>query len=56
MKVEEAIMRDRVAQEAIRKKELEEITTLLEQLGLVSKRVKMGPTMNAHKFIHYEGI
>ena len=40
---EEAFMRDIEAQEAIHKKELEEIITSLEQLGLVSKRVKVGP-------------
>ena len=44
MEAEEAIMRDRETQEAILKKELEEITTILEQLALVLlKRVKVGP-------------
>ena len=47
-------MIDREAQDAIHKKELEEITTLLEQLALVSKESESGPTMNAHEFINYE--
>jgi hypothetical protein len=33
---------------------LEEITTLMEQLALVSKESESGPTMNAHEFINYE--
>ena len=47
-------MIDREAQDAIHKQELEEITTLLEQLALVSKESESGPTMNAHEFINYE--
>ena len=47
-------MRDKEAHEAIEKKELEEVTTLLEQLALVSTRNKTGPTMNAQEFINYE--
>ena len=33
---------------------MENITTVLEQLALVSKESECGPTMNAHEFIHYE--
>ena len=54
MEVEEAITKVREAHEAIQMKELEEITTLLEQLALVSKESETGPTMNAHDFINYE--
>ena len=39
---------------AIQNKKLEEITTLLEQLALVSKESESGPTTNAHEFINYE--
>ena len=54
MEVEEAIMRDRETHEAIHRKELEEITTILEQLALVSKESESGPIINAHEFINYE--
>ena len=54
MKVEEVVMRGRKAYEAIHKKELVEIITLLEQLTLISKESESGPTMNAHEFINYE--
>ena len=47
-------MRDREAQDAIQKKVLEEITTILEQLALVSKESESGAIMNAHEFIKYE--
>ena len=47
-------MRDREAKEAIHKKELEEITTLLEQHALVSKECESGPTMNALSSSNYE--
>ena len=33
---------------------MEEITTLMEQLALVSKESGSGPTTNAHEFINYE--
>ena len=49
-----AITIDREAQDAIHKKELEEITTLLEQLALVFKESESRPTMNAHEFINHE--
>ena len=45
-------MRDGEAQDVIHKKELEEFTTILEQLALVSKESESGPTMNAHDFIN----
>ena len=47
IKVEEAITRDREAQEAIQKKVMEEITIILEQLALVSKESDNGPTMSS---------
>jgi len=46
MEAKEAIMRDREAREAIHENKLEEITTLSEQLALVSNESEMGP--------HYE--
>jgi hypothetical protein len=54
MEAKEAIMRDREAQEATQKKELEEITTLLEQLEVVSKESKSGSIVNALEFINHD--
>jgi hypothetical protein len=52
MEAKEAIMRDREAHEAVQKKELKEVTILLEQLALVS--TESGPTLNGHEFINHE--
>ena len=54
MEAKEGIIRDREAHEAIQKKELEELTTWLEQRALVFKDNESGPTMNAHEFFKYE--
>ena len=54
MEAEETTMRDREAQEAIDEKELEDITTLLEQLALICEESESGPAMDAHEFINYE--
>ena len=54
MATKEAILRDREAQEATQMKELEEITTLLEQLALVSKESESGSIVNALGFINYD--
>ena len=48
------IVGDRKAQETIHKKKLEEITTLREQLALVSTESESGLIMYAHEFINYE--
>lgn len=54
VKAEEAIMKDRKAKEAIHKKELEEVTTLLEQLASIFVESEIGSIMNAHEFINNE--
>lgn len=54
MEAKDAIMRNKESHEAIHKNVLEEITTILEQLALVTKESESGPTMNAHEVINYE--
>ena len=56
MEASQVIMRDREAHEAIHKKQLEENTTLLEQLALLSKESESGPTMDAHVYQLWIGI
>lgn len=51
IEAKEALMKDRESQEGIHKTNLEEVTTLLEQL--VSIESEIGSTMNVHEFINY---
>lgn len=54
MKAKEEIMRNKKVLEALQKKELEVVTTLLELLLLVFAKSEARSTMNAHEFINYE--
>lgn len=47
-------MRNKKVLEALQKKELEVVTTLLELLLLVFAKSEARSTMNAHEFINYE--